>query len=302
MLLPDELLSSPHTSPSKFIQLKPLLHIFASILLRILTFYPISGGGGGSNHTTKFFSCKDLFAQRDLEFELLFEDEHLYTIAFGYLVILVEFIGYKVPEDDDWSSKESFEIPLLFSKHPNFIKEWEERVIMECLKESIRKSDQCPVESILFSNDLPTTSSSNHHTNETASIMHQIQKLSPANSTKLRKLILQEWEWRYSIHKSHPAWPKQHKLRQRMGYPGSKDALYAQTFSKVRNVVGTVLGVMLMGLFLGGAVWMRIGAWENHLLQDDLPVAGAELDERLEMEVDCIDFGTFDRETKSIGK
>jgi hypothetical protein len=299
MLLPDEVLSSIDGSCTNVMQLKPLLHIFAFILLRILTFYRISGGG--CSHTTKFFSCHDLFAHRDLEFELLFEDEHLYTIAFGYLVTLVEFIGYQPSEDGDWSCKESFEIPLLFSKYPNFIKEWEERVIMQCLTESIRKSSECPVERTHFTTNLTDTSSSD--LNRTVSlIMRQIQQLSPAKASKLRQILLQVWEWRYSIRKSHPAWPKQHKLRQRMGYPGSKDALYAQTFSKVRNVVGTVLGVLLMGLFLGVAVWMRIGAWENHLLQDDLPLVGAEFDERLEMEVDCIDFGTFDRETKFIGK
>lgn len=63
----------------------------------------------------------------------------------------------------------------------------------------------------------------------------------------------------------------------------------------MRNVVGTVLGVLLMGLFLGGAVWMRIGAWENEFLQDD-EAFGAELEE------DCVDFVAFDRETMFFAK
>ena len=45
--------------------------------------------------------AKICFPQRDLEFGLLFGDGHLYTIAFGYLVTLAEFIECQVSEDDD---------------------------------------------------------------------------------------------------------------------------------------------------------------------------------------------------------
>lgn len=291
-LLPEELLVTNHPLHTNTIQMKPLLQIFATILLRILTLYRMSG----VNSVQSLLAKNDMFSEREREFALLFEDEQLLDTAIVYLSASVELFGLRAVEHrQEQSENEPFALTAgsFFSKYPAFTNQTEMQILTECLTKSIQKNKSCPIDQSQFFTTLHTNTSSLMH--QTTSIMHQIQQLTPAHSLQLRQLLVQAFEWRHSIRKSHPTWPKQHKLRQRTGYPGSKDAFYSQTFSKMRNVVGTVLGVLLMGLFLGGAVWMRIGAWENEFLQDD-EAFGAELEE------DCVDFVAFDRETMFFAK